>query len=251
MQKIIFCILAMIFFHSTVLGSECKRITINGSDAWIPVSYREDARYIGIIPSIVNEIFTKMNIEIEVRDIKPWKRILFDLKSGKIDLLTGAYFNEERAKIYQYTDALMEEEIRVFVKKGREFPLAGLADLKGKKGVLPLGGSYGQEFDDYAKTHLTIFQSQKAERILKMLKINRVDYAVWSYFDGLGNIKTYADIATLVVLPHPLVRNGVHAMFSKNSPCLSKVKEFNQRLAQMKEKGEIQKIVDRYIQKHF
>lgn len=231
--------------------TKCITISMNGAKGWIPVSYYENNRLTGVVPTIITNIFNEIGVEVKQQPIIPWKRLLNDLEIGKLDVLTGAYYNDERAKKYQYSNAITVDEIRIFVKKGKEFPFYDLSDLKGLIGVRPMGGSYGQGFDDYAKKNLHINENNNTLAMLKLLLQGKVDYAVWGYYDGLGNIAQHHYQDQITALPTPVSSNNVYALFSKQSPCLSQVDRFNQILERMHIDGDIDEIIEEHLIHHF
>lgn len=248
---IMICILLSSFSSAVLANTPCEVASINGSASWVPISYYENNQLTGVAPQIITTILTEMGVKVELQPVTPWKRLLNHLITGELDILTGAYYTNARAEKYQYSDIITVDEIRIFVKKGKEFPFYDLSDLKGLVGVRPLGGSYGQSFDDYAAEHLTIHEHKSSERMMKMLAQNRVDYGIWGYYDGLGNIAEYNYQDQISALPTPVSTNNVHALFSKRSPCVSQMHRFNELLHQMHDNGEIDKIVEEYLNYHF
>lgn len=239
-------------FSSALFAStKCKTVSINGANGWIPVSYYGDNRLTGVAPDIITNIFNEIGIEVKQQPIVPWKRLLNDLEIGKLDVLTGAYYNDKRAKTYQYSNVITVDEIRIFVKKGKEFPFYDLSDLKGLIGVRPQGGSYGQDFDDYANKNLHINENNSTLAMLKLLIQDKVDYAVWGYFDGLGNITQHHYQDQITALPTPVSSNNVYALFSRKSPCVSQIDRFNQILDRMHTNGDIDEIIEEHLIHHF
>ncbi|ALU46012.1 hypothetical protein AT705_24135 [Pseudoalteromonas rubra] len=55
-------------------------------------------------------------------------------------------------------------EIRVFVHKDRPFVFEKLEHLKGRVGLKPLGGSYGQAFDSFVAENKSSFVSVAAHK---------------------------------------------------------------------------------------
>lgn len=239
-------------FSSALFAStKCKTVSINGAKGWIPVSYYNDGKLTGVVPNIVTNIFNEIGIEVKQQPIIPWKRLLNDLEKGSLDVLTGAYYNNERAEKYQYSHVITVDEVRIFVKKGEEFPFYDLSDLKKRIGVRPMGGSYGQSFDDYAKKNLHINENNSTLAMLKLLIQDKVDYAVWGYFDGLGNITQHHYQDQITVLATPVSSNNVYALFSRQSPCASQIHRFNQILNRMHSNGDIDEIVEEHLIHHF
>ena len=228
-------------------AESCDSVIINGSDVWKPVSYRQEGLLVGIVPDILIRTLAQMGHAVDVAPPQPWKRLLESVAKGKIDVVSGAYGNAQRAKTYLYSDVIFQDEVRVFVRKGREFPFQSLDDLVGKAGAIPRGASYGEAFDAFAKEHLLLFEPGSYSAMFQMLNRGRIDFIVLAYFDGLAEVQRSELSDVISILPQPVVINDVYALFSKTSPCSAVLPEFNRRLKVLKKSGEWQRIIETHI----
>ncbi|WP_419905154.1 substrate-binding periplasmic protein [Kiloniella sp.] len=229
-------------------GRSCTSVRINGSSEWYPVSmYSEDTKkFHGLAIGVAREVFRRLKIPVTVEPKLPWKRMLKQLRNGDFDLLLGGYWTQERALIYSYSDPILKDEIAVFVRKGEEFPLVELADLIGRVGLRPLGGSYGEKFDRYAKIYLS-FHEVPEDLSITLLGAGRADYAVLGRYDGVHQLRETGELDRIVDLPWPVASNDVHFMLSNLSPCTNLLEDINKVIRDLHEEGFIQELEAQYL----
>lgn len=245
--RLILMALICFFLGSFSRADVCDSILMNGSDVWQPVSYRAGGQLTGIVPDVLKSAFAKTELQLAIAPAEPWKRLLDNAAKGKIDIVAGAYGNVQRDKTYLYSDVIFQDEVRVFVRKGREFTFQALTDLVGKVGAIPLGASYGVGFDAFAKENLQLFEPGSYFAMFQMLELGRVDYIILAYFDGMAEIQRTQLAGVISILPKPVVTNDVYALFSKASPCSALLPVFNHQLKALRNSGELQRIINTHI----
>ena len=100
MQKttIIFIIILSLLLESQILLSQ-ESIRIGASPYPIS-SFRENDEIIGLDFDIVEAILKEVGITSTKRILKPWKRIIYDLDAGNVDMVVPMVFTEERKRKY-------------------------------------------------------------------------------------------------------------------------------------------------------
>src|SRR6202047_4469075 len=115
-------------------------LTITGHPEYPPIGYRDgpvQSKYTG-----------------------SWAEAQTAARDGKVDIIFGIYFNDERATYLEYVrPAFLIDPVVVMVAKSKAFPFRGRQDLIGKKGVTNAGESYGSEFDSFIAQKLTVSRS--------------------------------------------------------------------------------------------
>jgi polar amino acid transport system substrate-binding protein len=235
-------------FHSSVFSDTCQRLKVVGSDQWIPFAYIEGSEAKGIAYDVVRLISDDLMLAIEIQEKQPWRRLEKKMDSGQVDLLAGNYWNQQRAQKWAITDAISQDEVRVFVNKDHAFKFASLNDLIGREGVMPGGVSFGEHFDQF-KSRLTISGITTHEQILAMLGHHRVDYAILPYFNTLRKLNNTPFQKQLIALSEPVSLNRVHLALSRKSPCFSEtlLKRINTAISSRLQDGSIRKIEDSYL----
>ncbi|WP_159084822.1 substrate-binding periplasmic protein [Dongshaea marina] len=231
---------------------KCEQFTINGAQSWHPYSYFKNGNlggpYMGLIADVTRAVMSELGVKVIAGKPRPWKRLLKDLEFGQLDGLSGAYFTELRAKQFIYSPAIGNDKISIFVKKGHEFNFQTLADLLGKKGLRPAGGSYGETFDKYAREHLLFIESNEDQRMASMLMRGRADYMVLAYHHGKKLLRQMGLEDKIVALKNPVTSNNVYLLFSRSSPCAELSDDFKETFNKMMENGKLDPIYQRYHQ---
>jgi len=250
MKKItIFCVMALAYLTSIINAQACQVLRVGGTDDWLPVAYinKETGVAEGIAHDFAKIVGGKLDIPVELNATLPWKRMLVYLQQGEIDMTVALYRTQEREVSYQFTNPYLENEARVFVVKGKEFSFEKFEDLIGRVGGLTLG-SYGEEFETFAKQHkLRLERVKSMYQLTQKLLLGRNDYFILDYLSGMLALKEEGLQEQIVPLPHPVSTAAVHLALSRQSPCLALVPQINAVIEKSKQDGTLQAIVDKYI----
>jgi len=245
-RLIIICFITFISAYSN--AQQCQQIQVNGGSSWFPFFYRGGYQEYGIIGDIVIEASKRLKIQPIIIDPTPWKRTLLMLKHGSIDVIAGAIKTQDRANEFQFSDTLITTELRVIVRKGKEFAFKSIKDLKGREGLKIRGHSLGTAHDDYAQKKLIIKEVPNISSVLKMLIANRADYGIYEIQGAQHTIKRLNLGKQLTILKHALSEEPLFVIFSKKSECSDKANRFFKTFNDMKKDGSIQRIQEHYLQ---
>ena len=227
-------------------ASSCELLSYNGSDNWYPYFSRQNLNHLGIMGDTLSKAADRAGLNIVLRPSMPWKRILFDLGSGRLDIVAGALKTQQREKNFHFSDAIHVAELRVFVRKDLRFNYSHISDLKGLKGGKVRGMSLGEEADNYAFDHLVIDDLPSPLSLLKMIESGRIDYGIFYWSTGKQEIQRYGLDSTIDILPTAIATEGLYIAFSKNSSCQSQIELLNNEIKKMKTDGSIEPIVQHY-----
>ena len=248
-KTIVFCVMVSTCLTSTVNVQACQVLRVGGTQDWAPAATinNETGEADGIAHDFARLIGEKLDIPVELNATLPWKRMLIYLEKGKIDMTVALYQTPEREVLYQYTSPYFQNESRVFVVKGKEFPFEKFEDLIGRVGgATP--GNLGEEFEGFAKQHkLRIERVPTIKQMTKKLLLGRNDYLILDYLNGMIGIKKEGLQDQIVALPHPVTASSVHLALSRQSPCLALLPQINAVIETSIQDGTLQAIVDRYI----
>jgi polar amino acid transport system substrate-binding protein len=224
-------ILAAAFFNvNTSLGapdssliSSCDSLTASGNSEYPPFLWRENdtsTELHGINRLIIDELSRRIEIPIRLIHVGPWSRAQTEVKNGRVDLMAGAFYTNERADYMDYfTPVMLHTTSVVWQRKDKRFPFSKKEDLEGKWGVTVINNSFGQEFDQYAQRNLNILAVASLSQALRMLDADRVDYVLYeknpahAYATMLGLSDTIVP-----VLPY-ISSEGLYLTMSKKSSC--------------------------------
>lgn len=231
--------------HHHIFAKTCDKIVVSGAYTWKPyLSIDEQTKKVGgLSAEILKHIGRTTKRPIEHRTDLPWKRVLLLVEKGEIDMCAAIYKNREREQKYLYSESFASDDIRVFVKKGMSFPFDGLDHLKGKIGGIPIGASFGNEFDLFAKKHLKIVSGQNVSHLFKMLLSDRIDYLVSAHQDVRKRLRQDKIENQIEPLAHSISSNKVYFIMSRQSPCKHLLPDINKTIANLKSNGEIEKLM--------
>ncbi|MEH6404187.1 MAG: transporter substrate-binding domain-containing protein [Sneathiella sp.] len=231
-----------------IAAEACSSFTANGIKNWYPFVYRDKKNELtGSLPDAAKLALDRIGLTMDIQQDLPWKRILHQLETGELDLVLGAYWNKERAKNFHYSELLGKDEIRVFVKKGNEFPLNSFEDLIGRIGLKLLGGSYGDEFDEFAADRLDFNEIPKSDQMIRMLDRGRSDYGILGYVEGLKHIKNLGIEGHIVALPWPILSNGIYILMSRTAACAHRIDDLNAAFRDLQKEGLLEKLNAKHI----
>jgi len=245
--KYFITICVITFLSAYTAAQQCQQIQINGGASWFPFFYQGSDQEFGIIGDIVIEASKRQGIQPVIIDPTPWKRTLLMLKHGSIDVVAGAIKTQERAREFQFSDTLITTQLRVIVRKDKQFLFKSIKDLKGLEGLKIRGHSLGTVHDNYAQRNLIIKEVHDISSILKMLMAHRADYGIYEIHGAVHNIKRFNLGNQLTILEHALSEEPLFVAFSKKSECSGAANSFFNTFNDMKRDGSIQRIQEHYL----
>lgn len=219
---------------------ETKTELVWGTNAeFPPYEYKEGGKVVGIDAEIVDAIAKKLNMESRVEDMN-FDSIVASVQSGKIDIgVAGMTAREDRAKMVNFTIPYTTATQSIIVKEGS--PIKSADDLKGKTVGVQLGTT-GADYVSSEIEGVTVENYNKGSEAVIALTQDKIDAVV---IDNEPAKKFVEANQGLVVLEKPLTTEEYAiAVAKENTDLLEKI---NTALAELKESGELQKIIDRYI----
>lgn len=238
--------LMLVLITSANLSFGCESLSVNGADGWYPYFARQNPNKLGIMGDIVSHAAHRAKLEISLQPSIPWKRILFNLRYGKLDIIAGALKTEQREKQFQFSQPVHYAELRVFVRKDRSFNYEEISDLKGRSGGKVRGMSLGQEADDYAFNHLVIDDAPSPKSLFQMVASGRLDYGIFYWSTGMQEVERNGLTDIIEVLPNAVSKEGLYIAYSKNSRCQDKITRLNNEIEKMNRDGSIEAIIQYY-----
>jgi polar amino acid transport system substrate-binding protein len=237
---------AVILLVTTSVSYTCDTLTVNGADHWYPYFSRHNSQHLGIMGDIVTRAADRAGIKIDLRPSVPWKRVLFNLGSGQLDIIAGALKTQQREKKFNFSDAIHFAELRVFVRWDRRFDFRQMSDLVGKTGGKVRGMSLGEKADEYSFNNLVIDDVPSPKSLFQMVASGRLEYGIFYGSTGKQEIEKYNLTSTIEILPGAVATEGLYIAFSKNSQCQSQITLLNNEIKKMKKDGNIEPIIQYY-----
>ncbi|WP_415886769.1 substrate-binding periplasmic protein [Neptuniibacter sp. QD37_6] len=219
-----FCFISLMAVISASLhAEECKVLTATGNSEYPPYLWRADdgtTDLLGANRLIIDELGKRLGVDIQLQDVGSWARAQDMLRSGRIDLMAGAFYTIPRNQYMDYVyPAFLNTKSVVWRRKGSGLVYDKREDLIGRLGVTVINNSFGQEFDEYAKANLNLQYVASLKQAFLMIQRSRADYALYEQNPGLA----YADLlgykSDLEVLDPAISSEGLYLTVSHKSKC--------------------------------
>jgi polar amino acid transport system substrate-binding protein len=237
-------LVVLIVCADAAAAQECHVAALAGNPGWAPFSVTDtggqlsDAGY-----DIARAALASLGVESRIGESQPWNRVLASLEAWRVDLVVSAYRDAERSRRFLYTDACADDPTAVFTRATASFPVAGLADLAGRTGVVSLGSNFGAEIAGFLHDNPAITVNDSREGMFRQLLTTRVDYAILSQRNGEHILARLGLAGTIVPAPHPLAVNPVYMILSRQSPCAGRLGALNNALAALRRDGTIDRLI--------
>lgn len=203
-----------------------------------PYEYYEGDEIVGIDVEIARAICEEMGKELKVEDMA-FDAIIPAVTSGKADFgAAGMTVDPDRQKNVDFTDPYAHTTQVVIVKEGSE--IASPDDLVGKTIGVQLGttgDSYAGDVED-----ATVERYNKGFEAVQSLLSDKIDAVVIDQEPAKAFIKNNAE---LKILDEKFTEEDYAIAVNKGNEEL--VKAINKTLASLKESGELDEIVAKYI----
>lgn len=213
---------------------QCKQLKVAGPDEWSPNSFFDEKTnsFRGLGYSILQRVAESEGIPYVLLPAIPWQRVLKYARQGEVDIIVAIYQNIERQQYIEFSEPYISNDARLYVRKGEEFTYRGFDDLVDKRGLLPSGASYGEEFDSFAK-RLELIGKHNISDIFLYLSRGAADYAIQEKTRARHFIAQHQLGDRIVELPLSLSIVPVRMGFSLHSKCENYLNRFKQRYAQL------------------
>ncbi len=202
-DKLPFCILfgilvsVLTLSNSFAEASNDPKLLFLGNKNIAPVVYLDNTTPSGVAVDIVRALAKHIPQPVEIRAMD-WSEAQALVARGKADALIQINETEERKKIYDFSDTLLESQFSIFVRTDR-VGISGITSLRGLQVGVESGGLPRQLLGKNPRIQLTIIPNfPEGFKLLKEGTIDAVvvDYRVGSYIiaeNKLRNIKVTGD----------------------------------------------------------
>ncbi len=220
-----------------------KLVMVTSAD-YPPYEFRNTAtgnnEIIGFDVDIAKYITKELGYQLEIRDTD-FSGIIPALQSKRADFaMAGMTPTAERKKNLDFSNIYYEAKNTIVAKKGSS--LKTPAELAGKTVGVQLGSTQekaAQKFKD-----VKLKQLNRTSEIIQEVKAGRVDGAIIENTIATGFIANNPDLEFNTIFSNT-EEAGSAIAFPQGSP---RVDEFNRVLAQMKQSGEIDRLVKKWFE---
>ena len=203
-----------------------------------PYEYHENDTIVGIDADIARAVAEQMGVELEIQDMA-FDSLIPAIQSGKADFAAaGMTVDEDRLKNVDFTDTYAQAAQVIIVKK--DSPIASPDELTGKK----IGVQTGTTGDIYASDieNAEVQRFNKGMEAVMALNQGKIDAVVIDREPAKVFVK---ENEGLKILDEAFTEEEYAIAVKKGNTEL--LEKMNAAIKELKESGELQKIVDKYI----
>jgi len=203
----------------------------------------------GLAMDIVTSVFKKAGYQLEV-SYEKWPRTLEGAQIGIYDAIATAWYSEKRAKLFAYTDAYLNNELKFLVRSDSTMKFTRYDDLQDRLIGVVKDYAYGGDFMK-ARNFMRFQANQNFQNIDLVFK-KQIDAAIADERVFIYKINSTMPNSKLQfkILQVPVSINGLHVAVSRANVNHKKiVSAFNKALATMKDDGSYLKIIKRHESK--
>ncbi|MDZ5471085.1 transporter substrate-binding domain-containing protein (plasmid) [Bacillus sp. 31A1R] len=222
-----------------------KKVLVMGTSAdYPPFEYVDSAKgeeIIGFDVDLANAIAEKLGYEVQVKDID-FTGLIPALETGQVDfVLAGMTPTEERKKNVDFSDIYYTANHLIVSNK--DSGLNTLEDLKGKTVGVQLGSIQEGKAKEIAESiDIKIENRNRIPEIIQEIKSGRFDAAIIEDTVMKGYFKKNPELTGFILEED--TEEGSAMAFPKGSEL---TKEFNDALLEMKENGELEKLIVKWF----
>lgn len=205
-----------------------------------PYEFHDGGEIVGIDVEIAEAIAEKLGMTLEIEDIA-FDSIIPEVDSGKADIgLAGMTVSEDRLKNVDFSEPYTTASQVIIVKN--ESDIAGPDDLAGKYIGVQLGTTGDIYASDYEEEGSTIERYSKGFEAVQAMMQGKIDAVIID----LEPAKVFvSENEGIKILDEALTVEEYAIAVKKGNTEL--VEKLNGALAELKDSGELQAIIDKYI----
>ncbi len=196
-------------------------VSVGGLSDWPPFDFVDrNGKYSGMANDYLNLIANKTGLKFEVT-IAQWSHHLQNIRNKKIDLLSSAYYTEDRAEYVIYSQPYSETLDYFFIRN--DLDVKTIHDLNGKRIAIPKNYAHINTLKKHYPK-INIVTTNNFGAAIDAVLENRADVLYDSYAVLNHTLKKDA-INTIIPFKSTRVkgRNTIHVISRKDAPELASI----------------------------
>ena len=244
--SVIFCIVLLsasflVLATNQVLAGE--KVIVVGDNDYPPLCYLDgNNNPAGFDVDLIIAVARKAGIDIEIK-LLPWAEARKMVEEGKADVLLGVNYTRTRAKLYDFTEAYLENRQVIFVGSDN-YVVKSFDDLRNLKVGVQRADVALDFIGDYPDITLEYFENQ--QQALKALGQNEVDAVIGNYYTGLYWLQklNLENKIKVVGIPLSITKYGLGVKKGQNQELLKKL---NGAIVKLKTTGELDSLKTKWF----
>jgi len=242
-KKILFIGPLLILIYPSLINA-CQ--LVYASPILEPHFWEEENKAKGLSVDFLNLVAQKANCDIQYQ-AKPWKRVMHEMRSGKVDLTIG-FYAKEREEFARYSQAKFGEyNFYIFTKPSVE-PVKSIKDLyaKNKNLLYPKNWYLGKLKSEIQSSKELAVPFVAIQDGINLLINNRADALLSPTTNALYSFKKMSLTNKFVMNSPQLESLAQYLMFSKSSVSDEIYQRINSAMIDIVEAGDMDKITKSY-----
>jgi polar amino acid transport system substrate-binding protein len=245
-------LLFFVSFISTSVSEENKNFTIAYASQWSPISYGVGGEVDGILPRLMDEIFSGIEGFELTHNGLPWERAQKMFFGGGVDGMVTTATKKRMQHAEKSSEAALEIPFHPIIRRNSELKdklLAdkSLQDLRGYRYCDVLGNGWAEEF--YKKRDIEFSIAPTIDHCLLQLQLNRVDIVIHAkpvleIFKKKLGLDEELELVDLKYDESPKFPLLVSNSYSHQDEI---TRQFDQTVMQLKESGRYDAIMNKLI----
>jgi len=222
--------------HESPTFPEILRVEVGGGDNFAPYHFVENGRATGFDVELARAVARVMGLELEL-ELGPWAEMRQDIAEGRLDMLVGLSFSQERQQLYSFSTPYLALHYKIFVRDD-DRSIRGEADLRGRRIGVQLHGV----MEDYVRKMAggaEIVLHDSAAEALRSVAAGETAACLMPEYRGLYVLRELG-LDNLHPVGGPIYPTSYGYAFRPDRSAL--VPRFNQGLAILKSSGEYDRI---------
>ncbi len=216
-------------------ADECRKVIVSADPEFPPFAWYDGKSLRGASVDVVLAVLQAIKLPYEVRYVGPFVRVLQSAKLGEVDIVTELKRNPQREQFLSFTEtSIFSNPTSVFVLASVPPQLAASSvhreALRGLRGGVTRGTRFGDGLDEYIEASLSVEEATGIRENFLKLEAHRIDYFISPYYPALSQLISTGEEARFVALK-PFVAEALNYVgWSRRSPCLSRLEDFDAML---------------------
>jgi len=217
-------------------------VVVGANRSYPPYEFLDsDGKPAGYNVDLTRAIADVMGMKVEFR-FDAWSRLRGDLTDGKIDILQGISFSDDRSRSIDFSPPHTIVHHAIFARRGTP-PVSSLEELRGKKVIVFRGGIMHDSLVRLGFRDELVLTDSPAEE-MRMLASGKCDYAVVASLPGMSLISKLHLTNLVPVAKNVAAEKYCYAVRKGNAELLTR---FSEGLAILQQTGQYQEIYDRWL----
>ncbi|OOE92299.1 hypothetical protein BZG76_07035 [Salinivibrio sp. AR647] len=235
---------------SMALDTSSLKVCGDGAN-WPPFHYKKGENIEGYDIDVLNAIFQDSGVDVSV-DLPPWKRCVFETKSGNYDIALSASYSEERNRDFLLTDYYYTLQPS-YIYSTQQHPNGLNIETADDINQLRMCGLLGYNYTGFSVDDSQVRKSAKDfKQLVKQTQAGRCDvflarYEILAGFKAAQGIDYLAGGMQVEPIPGNM-GDKFHMMISREHPEANEIKALlDQNFESMRQSGQLKSILDGYL----